>query len=51
MFEEMLERLIRARDRGDIEILTMDEGGGPDGTGEEQPDAVPALPCRDCRRV
>ena len=25
LFEDMLERLIRARDRGDIEILTMGE--------------------------
>jgi hypothetical protein len=25
MFEEILERLIRARDRGDIEVLTMSE--------------------------
>ena len=25
MFEDMLERLIRARDRGDVEILTMSD--------------------------
>ncbi len=25
MFEEILERLIRARDRGDVEVLTMGE--------------------------
>jgi len=44
MFEEMLERLIRTRDRGDIEILTMGEVAARMERGKErEADSVPEI--------
>jgi hypothetical protein len=44
MFEEMLDRLIRTRDRGDIEILTMGEVAARMERGKErEPDSAPGV--------
>jgi hypothetical protein len=45
MFEEILDRLVRARDRGDVEILTMGEVAARMERGRERelPDLETAL--------